>query len=284
MTTNPGSLPTAALLGLASVLFAAPAAHACSCAIGFTEFVAPAQGASGVPSNTRIWVGVANLADALDPASGITLLDSDGEAVGVTHSEITADLDVLAVYTPDAPLAVGPYTVLDTAGSVITSFTVGADSDDEAPASPLEIGREASSDARGPFPTSSCGYADMVTIEVETDGLFVLANVEGADSLDVDAVAGSASQVAFDGTLRIGKAGCTFSWADAEPSATTTVRLGTFDLAGNFSGWTEPDAVTLPPAGATGTGSGCSAAGGASPGAFAFLFALGVLGALRRQD
>jgi len=262
-------------------------AAACSCAFGFTEFIAPADGAEDVPVNARVWIGGGHwgMGDG-NPEGLLRLVNAAGESVETTTTDIRADMDVLAVLTPDDDLEAGmTYLVLDGGGAALTTFTVGQGVDDELPEIPLEVGREASSDPRGPVPPSSCGYSDMVTIDVAGDGLFVVANVDGADGLDTTTISGNASQMTFDDELRIGRAGCTFSWPDAEPTASTDVRFGAFDIAGNFSGWTEPSDVTLPAAGTVsgGTTSSCSAAGEAGPGAFAMLLALFGLGAVRRR-
>jgi uncharacterized protein (TIGR03382 family) len=205
------------------------------------------------------------------------LVDQAGEAVAITYSELVGDMEVLGVYTPAEDLQPGMrYTALDSNGRLLTTFTAGTEALTAGPELPEEISREAHSDARGPTPLDSCGYSDLVEIRLRTDGLFVVANVTGADELDAETLSGTASQMSFDRTLRIGTAGCTFSWPDAEPNATTEVRYGAFDLAGNFSGWTEADKITLPAAGTT----GCSAAGSAAP-TFAMLL-LGLV-AIRRR-
>jgi len=277
---------TAAVAALgAATSFATSDAHACSCAFGFTEFIAPADGAAEVPTNAKVWIGGGHwgMGDG-DASSLLTLVDAAGVPVDVTVTEIQGDMDVLAVLAPAADLDAGSsYTVLDGGGGVLTSFTVGVEGDESAPEIPIETNREASSDPRGPMPPSSCGYSDMVTIDVDSDGLFVVANVEGANALNTDGLSGSASQMTFENRLRIGKAGCTFSWPDAEPTASTEVSYGAFDLAGNFSGWTDGETVTLPAAGTTTGGTSCSAAGPTNPGAAVMLLALLGLGVVRRR-
>ena len=273
-----------ASLVAATATFVAAPSFACSCLFGWSEFVAPADGAAGVPTNAKIWIGGSHWGAGEGNPAELRLVDSAGEEVEVALSEMWGDSQVLAVLSPSAPLEVGAsYSVLKQGGESLSTFVVGEGEDVEAPGLPVETGREASSDARGPFPPSSCGYSDMVVIDVQSDGLFVVANITDEDALDTEALSGEASQMGFEGEIRMGTAGCTFSWPGAEPGATTEVRLGTFDIAGNFSGWTEDEAIALPLAGTTTTGSSCSAATSATPGVFALLFAFLGLAAVRRR-
>ncbi len=270
------SLGFSALLSSAAFLAAAPDAQACSCLEGFTEFAAPSDGAVDVPTNAKVWIGGAFFGSNGDP-NQLNLVDGAGQPVDVVRSTMRGDMQLLAVLTPDEELDQGgSYTVLDGGGSVVTTFTVGFSSDVEIPAIPEEVGRQGHSDQRAPTPPGSCGFSDLVTLQVASEGLFVVANVAEANGLNTDGVQGIASQMAFTDQVEIGRAVCMFSWPDAEPNAATEVRLGTFDIAGNFSGWTDSAAVQIPQAGFDEDGNiaistTCSSAGEVSPAAAALL-------------
>ncbi len=254
-------------------------ALACSCAFEETQLLAPADGEADAPLNARVWVGGGMYnGEAGDAAIRLVLLDQAGDPVAATVTELSGNNERIAVITPDELLvAGGTYTIELDEYEVLGTFTVGDTQDQDAPALPTEADRESSASARIPNQTSSCGPTDMVTLTLDGDGLVYVAEIDGWDSLDADAIDGEASEVSLDGVLQIGSAGCVWSWPDAEPRASTTVRWGAYDIAGNFSGWTTDEEISIPSAGCS-----CSAGGqGAQHGAAALL--LGLLGLTVRR-
>jgi MYXO-CTERM domain-containing protein len=261
------------------VALAAPAL-ACSCAFEITELLAPADGEVDVPLNARVWVGGGTYdGEGGDAASRLVLLDEAGDPVAASVTELFGNNDRVAVITPDELLVAGQtYTLELDQYEALGEFTVGDVELSIPPELPVELGRESSASARIHNQTNSCGPTDMVTLTLETTGLVYVAEIEGWDSLDADAIDGEASELSLDGVLQIGSAGCVWSWPDAEPRASTTVRWGVYDIAGNFSGWSDDEEISIPSAGCS-----CSAGGeGAQSGAAALL--LGLVGlAVRRR-
>ena len=274
MTRTHRALFTIAVMA-AGLTLAAPA-YACSCASEDTQILAPANGEAGVPRNTRVWVGSG--VSGSGGASGLELLDSLGDPVPATVTEVWGNNDRISVLAPDDLLVAGEtYTLELDEFEIVGEFTVGDDTDDVPPEVPLELDRESSASSRTPGMESSCGPTDMVTLVVDPTGHVLVAEVEGWDGLDVEAIDGGASEVSLDGVLEIGSAGCVWSWPDAEPNASTTVRWGAYDIAGNFSGWSPEESISIPSAGCS-----CSAGGeGARSGAAALLLALMVLSVRR---
>jgi len=272
------AIPAAPLFVLSLLATAAGPrpAGACSCAWLETEALYPADGQTDVPMNARIWVGGGEYwGEPGDGESRLTLLDGDGQPVAVEYSELTGYNDLIAVLSPTAPLASGvTYEIQLDGDEPLGRFTVGSDSDTAPPAVPLEVDRESSASARVAGMTSSCGPSDVVNLTLEDTGLVYVATVEGADGPDTSALHGESSDLSPTPELRIGSAGCTWSWSDAAPGAATTVRWGAFDLAGNFSGWSEPVKVSVPPAGCTCVLGGAPAsAGGLATATLALLIA-----------
>jgi MYXO-CTERM domain-containing protein len=266
------------VVAVCGIAVATPAL-ACSCAFEITELLAPADGETDVPLNARVWVGGGTYnGEAGDAASRLALLDEAGDPVAATVTELFGNNDRIAVITPDDLLVAGQaYTIELDEYEVLGEFTAGDVEDLDAPSVPTETDRESSASERIPNQTSSCGPTDMVTLTLDGSGLVYVAEVEGWDSLDADAIDGEASEVSLDGVLQIGSAGCVWSWPDAEPRASTTVRWGAYDIAGNFSGWSTDEEISIPSAGCS-----CSAGGeGAQHGAAALL--LGTFGLILRR-
>lgn len=266
---------------ICGVALAAPAL-ACSCAFEETDLLVPADGETDVPLNARVWVGGGRYPDMEpgDAALRLALLDAAGDPLAVTVTELFGNNDRIAVITPDELLVAGEtYTVELDEYEVLGEFTVGDDEDLEAPAVPAELDRESSASPRTPGVSNSCGPTDMVTLTLDGSGLVFVAEIEGWDSLDADAIDGEASELSLDGVLEIGSAGCVWSWPDAEPRASTTVRWGVYDIAGNFSGWSTGEEISVPAAGCS-----CSAGGeGTQQGAAALLLGLIGMAARRRR-
>ena len=91
----------------------------------------------------------------------------------------------------------------------------------------------------------------------------------------------TAEDIRQDGGVRVGSGPCTGGWPRSGDGAADSapVRFGAIDLAGNFSGWSDPVNVQLP------DGCGCRL-GGAAPGASALWMAplLGLFALRKRRS
>lgn len=208
----------------------------CDCAVPGLAFVAPADGASEVPLNARVWSGGvdARLLDAggVEVAASITRIDVDGIAIRV--------LAPLALLQPGAT-----YTIERGSGS--TSFVVGATRDDEAPAAPREMTRRTV--VFDAHESQTCGGRGeyYVELQLEHEGLFALVDRDATTTLDGRAPSGAVSTAAFDGVAALlGSGACVRSWPEAAPGSSAGVRFATFDVAGNFSGWSDSSEVEIP--------------------------------------
>lgn len=133
----------------------------------------------------------------------------------------------------------------DDCSRVITEFTTGEESDTTAPDLPMERSRDFEHRLR----------EDSVALDVDFEGILVV-DLGDAD-LRTELLSGSVHAVAIPEDLPIilGQGVCLDNWPgdlkDERP-----IRYGSFDLAGNFSGWTEPDPLAI---------KGCSTTGERPP-------------------
>lgn len=252
-TSSRSALVLGSALGAVTVLLGLPTtAHANSCET-YPTHVLPLSSTPDVPTNTRIWYAGQSIQGAFDATTGELLdcaepprlVDADGAVVPTTARSFA----FAYVLVPDAPLEQGAtYSVEHGCLSVwvyygesedgITTFTVTAAADDEPPALPdLAIGETVSTEYENGF----VGYHKPV--EGEFEGILVV-DLGGEATLDPAALTGEVALASTDGEFVIGHA-CVPTWRDAEPGASTTVAFGSFDLAGNFSGWTEPEPVAV---------------------------------------
>lgn len=234
------------VLAAAAALLAAPSvARACSCG-GDPPVQWPAMEATGVPTNTRIWLGNSWFYEFTTPR-----LRKAGEAVDLafTISTIETSDGPLDVYTPGAPLAPNTaYELLacdsETCDPPHLRFTTGAGPDLDPPPVPIET--ERSGDAGGSR-RDSCGKYKSATVSLDAEGLLVV-EIDGG-TLDPLTLSGTTTVATLDAGIIVGRGACFMHWPTSEDSA--PIRYGAFDLAGNFSGWTEPDTLTI------GRGCGC---------------------------
>lgn len=258
----------AIMLAAVAALLATPSiARACSCG-GDAPVLWPETDATGVPINARIWVGNNWFYEYTQPR-----LRKAGEAVNLdfTVSTINTTNGPIVVYTPDDPLA--PNTTYElaectseTCEATNVRFTTGVGADLDPPPLPIEIDRHGDS---GGSRRDSCGKYKSVDVVLDTEGLLVMQLDDG--TLDPKTLSGTTSIVTLAHGVTVGRGACIMGWTSDDDTA--TVRYGAFDLAGNFSGWTEPDTLTI---------GGCSCRS-AAPGAPATLL-LGVAAlALRRR-
>lgn len=248
------------------------AADACSCWWPGEGFVAPAMNAREVPPNARIWVARG--------FGGLRLVDVTDLEVEVQGREGALEgVDVgVSVFTPDAPLLPGHRYVAYAGEGEITRFEVGGAPDEVPPPLPVALLEDVTVETPGLFGAfrgeTSCGPNDWAyaTYRVTHEGLFVVVDRDEAAQLAAAEPSGTVTTLAFEEHFALGRGACTFNWPEAEGGAKARVRFGTFDLAGNFSGWTDAEPLELP--------GGCSCTSASAAGTAATAWLLVGLGAL----
>jgi MYXO-CTERM domain-containing protein len=269
------------MAGLA--LTAPTTARACSCFQ--PKVTAPANGAVDVPPNTKLWY----VADGISSGQALFTLTGPQGEIPLSAVEL-GDLGYLRgfVLTPERELNPGAYRLaLCQAAkpcSELTAFTVAQGRADE-PRIPVERGGRSEWYRKGD-PGSSCGPdpSRFAILDFDWEGLLLLADVAEANPYPADPArlfyhAFTATEIERGGGVWVGAGACTPYWprsaegiADSAP-----VRFGAVNLAGEFSGWSEPVTVQLP------EGCGCRL-GGAGGGSAAWIaVALGLCGLLRRR-
>ena len=198
----------------------------------------PRAGATGVPPDVRFFVGESDLHSAF----GFVLEGPEGEvALESSILEVRSERPAVHVFTPAAPLVAGASYVLSRPGAQPTRFTVGHEPAAGPPAPPTvdRILTSTGDDGCGPE-----AFAVLQTVPDPTVALTVLR-------LGNAPVAEGPPPARFDdlsvGELYAGTGGCFRNW-DAAPGLCTTARVGAFDFAGRFSGWSEPFDVCIPDA------------------------------------
>ncbi len=218
----------------------------------------PATGSTDVPTNTRIW-----------GSAILDLQDGAGVSVPTTRSTVTdsEDFSEFTVLRPVNELQPNTTYTITAATSAPHTFTTGAGPHTTPPPIPeiedLEQVRDhdcgqslyhATYTLRGP--------ASIYLLDTAETTTFVPADLVG----DVTAYSHAPQ---FDLGARCGG----YENVPAAPTrnTSTTVRFAALDLAGNFSGWSEPEELTF---------SGCKLGGRSSP---ALLGLLPLLIARRRR-
>lgn len=263
----PCRLLSFALITAASA-FVRPAL-ALSCAPA--SVVAPAPDASNVPTNTRIWCG-----NELG-GNPLSLSDPEGEAVSGTSSLITTVEFELGVFEPDEELR--PNTTYSVeCGYSSHSFTTGSARLDSAPPVPDPTNWSAHA-----YEDSTWGDTFYITFEgASAKGTLVVVDLEGSANLNPDAPSGSVTQAVLPPEfIALGRGPCVGGWEGAGLRAKADVALGAFDVAGNFSGWSEPVEVAFP--GRYTNQGGCQFAPGGAPVPFAMLSGFFWIGIWRRR-
>lgn len=233
---------------------------ACSCAPPSAP-AWPVDRSAAVPTNAPIWlrpdeVWVWESARSIEGnidviRAKVSLLDGDGIAV---------DYEVRVAsnaQTPDLPwaLAIDPVRHLDpdTDHTLVWTddphdrlriFRTGAGPDAQPPPIPeVERVRQDHSSDDG----FSCAFLGVKVDVIAGDepGFLVVSRAKGALPEDPFAAAWSTVSVS-DSFVAVGAEGCGWGWDDVEFGAKTTLRLGRFDAAGNFSGWSDPRQVRAP--------------------------------------
>jgi hypothetical protein len=236
-------VPSALVLGMA--LTATGPARALSCEE--REVQAPLPNAVDVPTNTRIWCSTLPWIESPQ----IVLEDASGGAIDGTASVLgtPGDYDLL-VFQPGNELAPNTeYTVTcpipkDIPGAY--SFSTGAGPRHAPPRLPdvsnvRIMARENPEDG----PTFGASFRDALE-----PGSLAVFDVGGAAALDSGGPAGALSDLRFVRTIAVdawvGHGPCGGNWPGATFGASTTVRLGAFDLTGAFSGWSDTVTISLP--------------------------------------
>lgn len=261
-------------------------ALACSCMeIGGTWFTAPADGAVGVPTNALVWIG-GGITRGLyegEQQHPIEVFGPDEATLPGTDARLSGGWELVDVFTPDFEFEPNTTYSVRVNGEIHSTFVTGLEADTEPPAPPTEIERSSWSQPPRPVDGGMCGDGRASHgISVQwgmDDSVVVLMDNDERATLDIDAIDGDVPSLSTSGYTSIGKGfGCGGdNWDEARNGAETQIRAGTYDIAGNFSGWTAPETAVVRPANA-----GCSAAGPASPSLALLLLASGVL--LRRRD
>ncbi len=235
-------------------------ASACDCAL--RSLVVPNETTAHVPSNTRVWASSGNCIPVLK--------DKLGQQVEVNRSSLQIGIDTIWVLQPVSTLIEGEsYRVEgceDTpSGFAPRTFTVTEGADTTPPPVPgVAIGEFHSSDE------SDCGKEDYADLSVTGEGDLFVLDVDGKATLDEKAVSGRLVDL-FDDRSRayVGRRPCDSNWSFGNGSSALGVRLGAYDLAGNFSGFNAPQTVK------DGSSDGCALARPGAPGrAGAALFGL----------
>ncbi len=256
--------PLAAIVAsaLATVLLSLTApVHACDCA-GPPVQVRPAPSDSSVPANTKIWIGHPGI-DKIAACSSPTLKDGNDATVATTLSmlyEPDKKWANVLVLTPQQPLMKGvSYKLVDCdvyGQGGHTTFTVSSGPDEQAPAIPGVTAGEITEGSMG-----SCGDEFYSTMNVQHDGALLVLDVAGQSALESAVPSGTVNDVfATNGEkIVVGNVICgRHNWDFDEDGDATGVRFGSFDLAGNFSGWSAAQTIE--------TGCGCRLAGAPSGG------------------
>jgi hypothetical protein len=214
----------------------------------------PERGAVEVPTNTRVWCSVA-------PGTGnstrVVLRDSSGQRVDGSTTTITTPRFDLLVFHPTVNLhpssdyesncvpRSAAATPLDAGflGSTFSGFTTAAGPRFAPPPVP-DVSRVEVAAAVGYWGLT---YGASFRDALETGSISVL-DLGGGAALDPDGPQGVASSVelAFYSDAWVGAGTCHANWPGASLGASTSIALGSFDVTGAFSGWSDTVTVTLP--------------------------------------
>lgn len=232
--------------------------------------VLPLNGATDVPLNARVFYFPQG------SAGTPVLKDDTGAAVSTTSSTITIQAGSVTVLTPSQPLTANKsYTVSVTSGTLST-FTTGTTTATQAPAVPHVTGEDpiTGSYAGGPPWGDNLFAINRVTIDGTAP--MVLVDVDNKTTFAPASLSGSAAHLTDSKTIEFDRDGiCTVK----VESDSAQVRLGALDVAGNFSGWSDPQTVNIPS-----NGCGCSASNTPRAPWIAILAVLALLRLRRGQD
>jgi len=260
---------------LFSIVTGAQDAHACSCLGPGLMTPLPADGAVDVPTNTRLWF---NSFGASQAVAELRRTEGEGVPVPVVCSRIQLGASTqqqIAVCAPSEPLL--PNTAYSfTADQREVSFTTGNAADDTAPHVPVETDRSIASVAPTPLTASTCGdgEAHYVSLGMDAkDGHLLLVDADESTTLDAANITGSVTvlEAAVPETrVFVGEGACT-SNRPTRAGDVIKLRAASFDLAGNFSGWTKLEDAAIPVESPVDPPFGCNSAGAPAAGLCALL-------------
>lgn len=221
-------------------------AGALSCARD-EELRLPRDGQREVPLDTLIWGGWPGAQVSLRGPEGVVA--SERRLIPAAgYAQRNSGIPVLVPLQPLQPNSV--YTVEESAGPNLSrQFTTGESVDDEAPAplkllgstaSPGQLVLDFASDdvLAGELDGTSAPFASL------HDVLLPVNFGDGYRALDADAPV--FQWLTPEPTLRLSSGGVCSNWSSA--GYAQRARFGTFDIAGNFSGWTDVPDIEVPPA------------------------------------
>ena len=260
-----------AALAVAVLALGVPSvAAACDCGAPATwDYTVPADGATGVPTNTRVFVPPSMLPWERGATPSFYWKDAAGTPVPFD----VASLCDFVVLVPRAELAPETSYTAGVVGEEYLLFTTGAGPDTVPPPVPqiTDVGRGEVSTG------TSCGNMAYVPVVVRSEAAeLILLDLGAAAGFDPATMTGAVDAIEPGGEavyFYIGEPAC--AAPTAEPGETTRVRFAALDGAGNLSAWTDPRRIEVPD-----YGCGCRSAGADGVG----LLALGLVGlALRRR-
>ncbi len=222
-------------------------ARACSCSSPGI-LIRPTSADADVPTNTKIWL---NASPTFCSALKVTV---NGEEVGTSTfltTQLAHTLTEVSALELATELRVGDAVEVTCIESRSESFVVGVEADYEPPPVPqVQLGERRISN------NPSCGNEEFVPFTTSPPALVLAMDIGGRTTFtQTDQNEGGTLLAGFlesdpQATQASGELGSVIcgssTWNFAEDGAAEDVRWGTFDLAGNFSGWTEP--ITVPAA------------------------------------
>ncbi len=129
-------------------------------------------------------------------------------------------------------------------------FTVSEDEDHTPPALPIATPSDQSGGPTWSVSRQELRFDFDLEIGPSDEPLGLIVGILSADEdvdFDEEAADGVVSLIAHpdDSVLTVGRSSCGTNWPDAEEGDSTELRYGVYDLAGNFSGWSEPITLTV---------------------------------------
>lgn len=214
------------------LLLVAAVARACDCEEPTGTWLSTPTGEA--PPNTWVWLGI------VEHVEDLRLLDAESRPVPTGTRDIETARGPVLVLTPDNPLAPGEHTVeacTDAGCSREMEFVVVGDPLEGSPAVPALV--EDEREHLSPW-SNSCGLTHRVSFDVVGDGDVYLFDLVadgplGADPEVDDEVAAAAEYPNF----WLGSGSCDTQFLE-ELYAGVGVRVGAYDLAGHWSGWSDP--------------------------------------------